>query len=82
MGLICGMSVYAIGIQRISVFDNHLRDQVESLLPSVRAFCLEGSLQAVVNRIAVDISLGFQATLIFSKNLEFTGSAFGSVLSL
>ena len=45
-------------------FDNHLRAQVEFLVPSARVFRLEGSLQAVVDRIALDLGLDFQLPII------------------
>lgn len=49
------------------LFDNHLRAQVEFLVPSARVFRLEGSLQSVVDRIALDLNLRFQSPMISNQ---------------
>ena len=51
------------------LFDNHLRAQVEFLVPSARIFRLEDSLQAVVDRIALDLSLTFSSPIIANQKV-------------
>lgn len=49
------------------LFDNHMRAQVEFLVPSAKVFRLEGSLQAVVDRIALDLGMRFKSPSIANQ---------------